>query len=144
MQDMRRRQLTMQRHGRLCRVGVEDSVKADLVRDVGNLIRMVDGFFLDLQRMDRSVPRFRLLVDGLSQVAFENLHDTVSVGVIVNQTAFAGIPDDKDQVCFAVDIIDNIPCISSALICMSVTLPVLYVGCVFGHDGFDVVGVDMG
>ena len=119
-------------------------MKADLVGDVGDLIRMIDSLFLDLERMDRSISRFRLLVDGLGKVALEDLHDTVGIGVIVNQAAFARVPHNEDQICFAINIIDNIPCVSPALICTSITLPVLCVGRVFGHDCFDVVGVDMG
>ena len=119
-------------------------MKANLVGDISNLIRVIDSLFLDLQRMDRGVSGFRLLVDGLGKVALEDLHDTVGIGVIVNQAAFARVPHNEDQICFAINIIDNIPCVSSAPVCTSVALPVLCVGCVFGHDSFDVIRVDMG
>jgi hypothetical protein len=118
-------------------------VEADLIRDVGNLVRVVNSLFLDLQRMDRGITTFRLVVDGFGKVASENFHDTVGIGMIVDQAAFARVPDDEDQVCFAVDIIDYIPCVASALVCTSVAFPVPWVGRVFGHESFDVFRVDM-
>lgn len=119
-------------------------MKADLVGDVGDFVRVVYSLFLDLQRMDGGVATFWLVIDGLGQVTLENLHDTVSIGVIVNQAAFAGVPDDEDQVRFAIDVVDNVPRIAPGLVCTSVTLPVLWIGSIFCHDGFDLIGVDMG
>lgn len=118
-------------------------MKANLVGDVGDLVRVVYSLFLDFQRMDRVVAALWLVINGLCQVALEDLHDTVSIGMVVDQASFARVPDNEDQIRFAVDIIDDVPRIAPALVCTSVTLPVPWIGSVLGHDGFDLIGVDM-
>jgi hypothetical protein len=98
-----------------------------VVGDVGDLVRVVNSLFLDFHGMDRGITTFRLVVDGLGKVAFEDLHDTVGIGMIVNQAALARVPNDEDQVCFAINVIDDIPCVSSALVCTGITLPVPWI-----------------
>ena len=136
--------LTMKRHGRFNGVWVGDTVKTDLVGDVCDLIGVVYGLLLDFQRMDTGVSALWLVVDSLCKVALEDLHDAVSIGMVVDQGALGGVPDDENQVRLAVHFVDDVPRVAPALICACVSFPVLRVRSVFGHEGFDVIGVDVG
>lgn len=88
---------TVQRHRDPILLGIGNPVQADLVADVGHLIRLIRRVLLDLQRAIVVFRRWRM-VDGFIQLAVEDLHDTVRVGVIVDGGSLFGVPDQQQLV----------------------------------------------
>jgi len=60
-------------------------MKANLVRDVRHLVGRVHGFLLDRQGAVWQCAWLRHMKHGLFDGALEYLHDTVSVGVVMNK-----------------------------------------------------------
>lgn len=135
---------TVQRHGGFLGVGIPDAVETDLIRDVRHLVWVIGSLLLDFKGMKGSVMVVGFVVNSLGKVAFENFHYAMGICVVVDQRALSWIPNNEDQVCFSVDVVDDVARVSSALVCAGVALPVLGVRSVFGHQGLEVIGVDVG
>ena len=88
--------LTVQRHGRLFGIRIRHTVQADLIRDISDLVGQVCGFFGDLKWLAGGLMTLRLMIDGLGEIALEYFHDTVGVGMVVNEGTFARIPNDQE------------------------------------------------
>lgn len=88
-------QLTMQGNSNLTAAGIVDTVKADVIGDVGNPIHAVRLGRLDTQRLGPA--RFLLwgVIDCLMQLSSQDLHDAVGIGMIVDGGAFPRVPYEE-------------------------------------------------
>ena len=78
----------VQRDGDVGGGRVGDLVEADLIVDVGYFVAVVDGLF---DEAGTTAGEWGGGVEGLFKGAFEDFHHAVSVGVVVDWTAFSRV-----------------------------------------------------
>lgn len=74
----------MQRNGELTAARIVDTMKADIIGDVGHPIHAVGLGRLDAQRLGFSRAILWVVVDCLVQLPGQDLHDAVGIGVVVD------------------------------------------------------------
>ncbi|AOW07005.1 uncharacterized protein YALI1_F15367g [Yarrowia lipolytica] len=135
------RGVKMQRDSHLGFAGVFDSMQADFVGHVGHLLLGSNRLLDDLHgALDTFLGP---LVESLHQVALEDLHDAVGVGVVMDARALSGVPNQQKQVGLVVDVVHSVSGVSSSGFFQSKVLPLGLDGVVPGHDVHEVFDVDV-
>lgn len=129
------RGVEMQRDSHLGATGVSDSVKTQFVGHVSNLLFGKSGLSDDLHGPVGAilVPLLILVValagpvvESLAESSLENLHDAVSVSMVVNTRSLARVPHQKQKVGLVVDVVNAVSGVTSRRLFQSVLLPLLF------------------
>jgi len=145
-----RRTVQVQADGRLRVAAVLDTVQANRIVDIGDVILLDDR----RANLDETVPILGILLLvhivhirrprelRLVQLAVQHFHETVGVGVVVNAAALTLVPAQEQEVVLAVALIDEI---SRVLVSIKdgKALPIGRIALVRSHQRTHIVHVDV-
>lgn len=153
----------MQRNGEPIAARIVDTMKADIIGDVGHPIHAVRLGRLDFQRLGFSRPILWVVIDCFMQLPGQDLHDAVGIGVVVDGRAFPGVPYKEKlwqsawnsmgtwhvsdgrahNVRLMVDAFNRVPGIVLACVVVEILDPITRVRGVLLHQRDQVLGVDL-
>lgn len=85
----------MQRYRNLVGAWVMNPMQANIVGDISHIVGLMSAFGFNHQRAGLCGLLVWGFIDCLDQLASEDFHDAMSVGMVVDRGALVGIPHEK-------------------------------------------------